>query len=111
MVAAMEKREQDAHTYLNRFGPPNLLLVNRGGKFSVAPEAAQLAEWLNTFQCSWADYDDDGDQDAYICNDFAPDHLYRNDGSGHGRHREIHRGLPAARWRYDAGIRHGSLLG
>ncbi|MFT5106005.1 MAG: hypothetical protein ACI9UA_001628 [Pseudoalteromonas tetraodonis] len=80
MVAAMEKRESDSHTYLERFGPPNLLLVNRGTGFAVAPEAAQLAEWLNTFQCSWSDYDNDGDQDAYVCNDFAPDHLFRNDG-------------------------------
>ena len=80
MVAAMEQRESTSHTYLHRLGPPNLLLVNRGGKFAVAPEAEQLAEWLNTFQCSWADYDNDGDQDAYICNDFAPDHLFRNDG-------------------------------
>jgi len=82
MVDAMVKREGGSHTYLERLGPPNLLLVNRGGKFAVAPEAGQLAEWLNTFQCSWADFDNDGDQDAYICNDFAPDHLYRNDGMG-----------------------------
>ena len=84
MVAAMEQRESRSHTYLERVGPPNLLLVNRGGTFAIAPEAEQLAEWLNTFQCSWADFDADGDQDAYICNDFAPDHLYRNDGEGEG---------------------------
>ncbi len=39
-----------------------------------------------TFQSSWADYDDDGDPDLYVCNDFGPDRLYRNDGD-RGLHR------------------------
>ncbi|MCH2061302.1 MAG: VCBS repeat-containing protein [Verrucomicrobiales bacterium] len=72
-----------SHRYVNRLGPPNLLLANRGnGRFSVAPETMELAEWHNTYQSVWSDFDGDGDPDVYVCNDFAPDHLYRNDGNG-----------------------------
>ena len=67
--------------YLAEPGPPNLLLVNRGGgRFEVAPESPQLELWLNSFQATWADFDDDGDPDVYIANDYAPDFLFRNDG-------------------------------
>ena len=82
---AMQKelvdRQMNEHRYLDRFGPPNMLLKNSGGgKFSVGAEAAAVAEWYNTQQAAWADYDNDGDQDLYVCNDFAPDHFFRNDG-------------------------------
>jgi hypothetical protein len=30
--------------------------------------------------CSWEDYDDDGDQDLYVANDYGRNNLYRNDG-------------------------------
>ena len=36
--------------------------------------------WANTFQSTWSDYDQDGDVDLYLSNDFAPDYLFRNDG-------------------------------
>ena len=72
-----------SHRYVNRLGPPNLLLANRGnGRFSVADETAELFEWHNTYQSVWSDFDGDGDPDVYVCNDFAPDHLYRNEGPG-----------------------------
>ena len=65
---------------MNRLGPPNLLLRNRGnGRFSIASEAGDLAEWHDTYQSVWCDFDDDGDPDVYVCNDFAADHLYRNE--------------------------------
>ena len=81
MAKEILKRLPQSHRYINRLGPPNLLLVNRGeGHFSVAPESREIAEWHSTYQSVWSDFDQDGDQDVYICNDFAPDHLYRNEG-------------------------------
>lgn len=68
------------HRFINSIGPPNVLLVNRGeGRFEVAPESKQLAQWLNSFQATWSDFDNDGDPDLYVSNDFASDFLFRND--------------------------------
>ncbi len=33
-----------------------------------------------TFAASWEDYDNDGDLDVYVANDFGRNNLYRNDG-------------------------------
>jgi hypothetical protein len=68
------------HRHLNNYGPPNLLLVNRGGRFQTAPENETVAVWRHTYQGSWSDYDQDGDPDLYIANDFAVNSLMRNDG-------------------------------
>ncbi|MFT6864271.1 MAG: hypothetical protein ACJAVK_002836 [Akkermansiaceae bacterium] len=39
---------------------------------------------------SWEDFDNDGDQDLYIANDYGRDNLYRNDpGSGNGKRRFV----------------------
>lgn len=63
-------------------GPPNVLLKNLGeGRFRVETDSA-LATLANTYQSTFADYDDDGDADVYLANDFAPNHLFRNDGAG-----------------------------
>ncbi|MGY8660019.1 MAG: FG-GAP repeat domain-containing protein [Verrucomicrobiales bacterium] len=65
--------------FLNQVGPPNVLMVNQGGgKFQTASEM-NLAVWKNTLQATWSDYDDDGDPDLYLANDFSSDHLFRND--------------------------------
>lgn len=67
--------------FLDQAGPPNALLANTGGgQFKPAPESVALAGWKNTLQATWCDYDDDGDADLYVANDWAPDHLFRNDG-------------------------------
>jgi len=68
------------HRFLNNYGPPNLLLVNRGGRFETAPENETVAVWRHSYQGSWSDYDHDGDPDLYIANDFAVNSLMRNDG-------------------------------
>ena len=73
------KRKANDHTYLNQIGPPNVLLVNRGGHFEIAPGSVSVAGYHNSFQASWADFDLDGDQDLYVANDYAPDQFFRND--------------------------------
>jgi hypothetical protein len=74
---------RDSHRYYNQAGPPNTLLINRGErKFDAAPANPAIDQYRNTYQASWADYDQDGDVDVYVCNDFAPDALLRNDGAG-----------------------------
>lgn len=35
----------------------------------------------NTMSSSWADYDNDGDLDVYLCNSESPNALFRNDGN------------------------------
>lgn len=74
-------RAEDAHTFRHLPGPPNVLLRNRGGSFERV-DATPLAAYRNTYQSTWADYDDDGDADLYVVNDFAPNQLFRNDGDG-----------------------------
>lgn len=77
-----EHRQKIGGTVLDQLGPPNVLLVNRGGgKFEVAPENPVVGVWRNSLQATWGDYDQDGDPDLYIANDWGPDNLFRNDGS------------------------------
>jgi hypothetical protein len=64
----------------NRFGPPNVLLKNQGGGRFVRVRDNGLNLFKNSYQATWADYDNDGDVDLYVANDFAPNNLYRNDG-------------------------------
>lgn len=51
-------------------------------KFSDVTEQCGLS--INnsrfTWAASWEDYDNDGDQDLYVANDFGRNNLYRNDG-------------------------------
>ncbi|MEK6676138.1 MAG: VCBS repeat-containing protein [Planctomycetota bacterium] len=64
-------------------GPPNYLLRNDGkGKFTDVTVASgmDVNNRRFSFAASWEDYDNDGDQDLYVANDFGRDNLYRNDG-------------------------------
>ena len=73
----------DSHPYLNRPGPPNLLLRGiGGGSFEVAPENEQVEIWRKSTQAIWSDLDGDGDPDLYVANEYAPDVLLRNDANG-----------------------------
>ncbi len=66
---------------LDQLGPPNVLLVNRGGgRFEVAPENSTVGLWRNSLQATWCDYNQDGRPDLYVANDWASDNLLRNDG-------------------------------
>lgn len=66
-------------------GGRNILLRNRGGfRFEDVTQAVGL-NMNNTrfsFAASWEDYDNDGDLDLYVANDYGRNNLYRND-QGH----------------------------
>lgn len=69
--------------YMDRPGPPNVMLKNLGGgRFERAKDCEALRVAYNSFASSWADYDNDGDPDVYVANDFAPNQLLRNEGNG-----------------------------
>ena len=75
----MRMKIEKFHWYVDRGGAPNVLLLNEGGKLKRADIDDTLAQWRNSYQTVWSDYDEDGDPDLYICNDFAPDYFLRND--------------------------------
>eukprot|EP01046_Picozoa_sp_COSAG06_P032766 COSAG06_NODE_3297_length_5539_cov_4.500919_2_plen_661_part_00 len=68
-----------ADKFVDRGGPPNILLMNRGGNFEWSKISDELKQYRGSYQSSWVDYDSDGDPDLYVCNDFAPDVFLRND--------------------------------
>ena len=76
-----KRRRGFDHPVFRLTGPPNVLLMNAGGgKFVKAAKAGGAEQWLSTFQSTWSDYDNDGDPDLFVANDYAPDHVFRNDG-------------------------------
>ncbi|MCP3979125.1 MAG: VCBS repeat-containing protein [bacterium] len=64
-------------------GAPNALLRNDGDfRFVDATEGSGLDtnNMRFSFAASWEDYDNDGDADLYVANDFGRNSLFRNDG-------------------------------
>lgn len=63
-------------------GPSNHLYRNDGrGRFTDVTREVGLDANNRRFSlaASWVDYDDDGDPDLYVANDFGRNNLYRND--------------------------------
>ncbi|MEC7696008.1 MAG: VCBS repeat-containing protein [Planctomycetota bacterium] len=63
-------------------GGPNTLLRNLGDwQFANTTEEMGLndANHRLTLAASWEDFDNDGDMDLYVANDYAPNSLFRND--------------------------------
>jgi hypothetical protein len=63
-------------------GAANHLLRNEGGLQFVDVTAEVGLDDGNSrysFASSWEDFDDDGDQDLYVANDYGRNNLYRND--------------------------------
>jgi Flp pilus assembly protein TadD/peroxiredoxin len=66
-------------------GPPNFLFRNNRDKtFTDVTSRAGLNQNNNrySFDCHWADYDNDGWPDLYVVNDFGRNNLYHNNGNG-----------------------------
>jgi hypothetical protein len=66
-------------------GVPNYLVRNEGGfRFTDVTRESGLDVNNRRFSlaASWADYDDDGDPDLYVANDFGRNNLYQNRGDG-----------------------------
>ena len=63
-------------------GGPNMLWRNDGGARFVEVTNEVGLDQNNrrySYAASWEDYDNDGDQDLYVANDFGRNNLYRND--------------------------------
>lgn len=68
-----------------RNGGRNVLLRNDGEfEFNDATDAVGLDDGNDrwSFAASWEDYDNDGDLDLYVSNDFGRNNLYRHDPEG-----------------------------
>ena len=70
-------------------GPPNVAWRNDGdGRWSEVTEELGLTENDSkfTFAAIWEDFDQDGDLDLYVVNDFGKNNFYRNED---GRFRDV----------------------
>ena len=68
-----------------RDGGRNVLLRNAGGGlFDDVTAESGLEKGYDSwsYAAAWADYDVDGDMDLYVANDYGPNTLFENDGSG-----------------------------
>lgn len=63
-------------------GAANALLANNGD-FVLRDVTAKIGMDVNnrrfSYAAAWEDFDNDGDQDLYVANDFGRNNLYRND--------------------------------
>jgi len=61
---------------------PTLLRNNGDGTFVDVTEEAELLEPMNSNSAAWADFDNDGFLDLFVCCEQQPNRLYRNRGNG-----------------------------
>ena len=61
---------------------PSLLRNNGDRTFSDVTEEAGLLDPVNSISAGWADYDNDGWLDLFICCERQPNRLYHNQGNG-----------------------------
>jgi hypothetical protein len=74
---------------------PSLLRNNGDGTFTDVTHAAGLTAPTNSTSAAWADYDNDGFLDVFICCQKQPCLLYRNKGDGTFDQALASAGLPA----------------
>ncbi len=78
-----EAKKRKADEFFQLRGPANALYLSQpdtGWLLATGPGSGALES--HSFGASCSDYDQDGDQDLYCSNDFGPDVLLCNDGSG-----------------------------
>ncbi|OWK37772.1 CRTAC1 family protein [Fimbriiglobus ruber] len=68
--------------WLNDVVRPSLLRNNGNGTFTDVTAEAGLLDPVNSISASWADYDNDGYLDLFVCVERGPCRLYRNRGTG-----------------------------
>lgn len=69
--------------FFTRNSEGNSLLHNEGNlRFNDVTEKAGVRDGGLTLGVAWGDYDDDGDQDLYVANDFGRNAFYGNNGDG-----------------------------
>ena len=79
----LDPRTKIPTTFYARNGEPNQLYRNDGdGTFTNVTEEAGVGDTGLCLGSTWGDYDDDGDADLYVVNDFGRSTLYRNEGGG-----------------------------
>ena len=61
---------------------PSLLRNNGNGTFADVTRQAGLLGAMNAITAQWADYDNDGLLDLFVCGEAQPNRLYRNKGDG-----------------------------
>ncbi|MEM6456331.1 MAG: CRTAC1 family protein [Acidobacteriota bacterium] len=77
----LDPRTDIPTTFYARNGEPNQLYHNNGdGTFTNITESAGVGELGLCLGTVFGDYDDDGDADLYVVNDFGRKTLYRNNG-------------------------------
>jgi hypothetical protein len=75
--------------------PPSLLRNNGDGTFTDVAKEAGLADPINSISAAWADFDNDGHLDLFVCSDRQPSRLYRNKADGTFEDVTARAGLPA----------------
>jgi hypothetical protein len=81
---------------------PSLLRNNGNGTFTDVTAEAGLLDPVNSISATWADYDNDGFLDLFVCNESGPCRLYRNRGNGTFEEVAARAGVagnPAAHWK------------
>jgi hypothetical protein len=68
--------------WLNLPMRPSLLRNNGDGTFTDVTKEAGLLDPINSISASWADYDNDGFPDLFICCEQQVNRLYHNKGDG-----------------------------
>jgi hypothetical protein len=97
----LDPRRAVPTTFYARNGEPNRLYRNDGGgRFADVTAAAGVGETGLCLGTVFGDYDDDGDPDLYVVNDFGRKTLYRNQGDGTFRDVTVESGTLA----YGAGM-------